>query len=133
MIDYAATALEALDALVEAGGASPGVTLTRTPAGVYDRTTSKVAPGAPVTTAGVGLVFDYELQAAGAGAVEGTLIRDGDKRLLLAAVDAAGVAIPAPVKGDACVAPDGLRYGVELVKTIAPAGVAVLYDVTLRR
>ena len=131
--DWAATAQDALAALVDAGGAEPGVVLTRTTAGAYDPATSKTAAATTTTTNGVGLVFDFDLINSGAGAYEQTLIKEGDKRLYLAALTADGAAIDAPAHLDKCLAPDGLTYVVERVKVIAPAGVAVLYDVQLRR
>lgn len=132
--DWGATAQDTLEALVDAGGAEPGVTLTRTPKGAYDPALGEAAPsGAPIVTRGVGLTFDYGLQNSGAGTSGGSLIQAGDRQLLLSSLTAAGVAIPLPVKGDSCLAPDGVTYNVENVKTLAPAGVAVLYELQLRR
>ena len=131
--DYYGTAADTLAALLEYGAADPGVTLTRTTPGAYDPATSSTAPPVVLTTAGVGLVFDYGLHASGASTHDGTLIQAGDKQCYLAALDAAGVAIAAPVKGDKALAPDGVTYGVENVKTLAPAGVPVLYELQLRR
>lgn len=131
--DYAETAQQALESLVEFGGAAPGVTLTRTTAGAYNPLTSHTAAPTTLTTHGVALAFDYDLQGSGAGAYEDTQIRAGDKRLYLATLDSSGVAIAEPRKDDKCLAPDGLTYNVERVKSISPAGVAVLYDLQLRR
>lgn len=131
--DYFESARDALATLVDFGGAEPGVTLTRTPKAEYDRTTGKTVAADPVVTLGVGLVFDYGLHASGTGTVGSSLIAAGDRQLYLASLTVAGVEIPAPLKNDKCVAPDGVEYNVESVKTLAPAGVPVLYDVQLRR
>lgn len=132
MFDYLATAQDALEALTEFGGADPGVTLTRTPPGAYKPGQGTGTPGEPTTWAGVGLVFDYDFKDSGASVAGASLIQAGDRRLYLAALGADGVAIVAPKHGDKCQAPDG-AYKVENVKTLAPAGLAVLYDVQLRR
>lgn len=133
MFDYLATAQDALDVLLEFGGATPGALFTRTTPGAYDTGTRTTGEPTTTTTAGVALAFDYEFKDSGAATEGGSLIRAGDKRLYLAALSALGAAIAAPRKGDACRAPDGLTYAVENVKTLAPTGVAILYDVQLRR
>ncbi len=134
-MDWGDTAQQALEALVAAGGAAPGVTLTRTTPGEYDPATSTTAAPTVLVTAGVGLVFPYSLQASGESRYGegGALIVMGDQQLYLAALDAAGVAIADPKAGDACLAPDGFTYTVKTVKTLAPAGVALVHDVQLRR
>lgn len=131
--DYFESAQDALATLIDFNGAEPGVRLTRTPKAEYDKTLGKTVSGAPVVTLGVGLVFDYGLHASGAGTVGGSLIVAGDRQLYLAALTVDGVAIPQPVKGDKALAPDGIEYNVENVKSLAPAGVPVLYDIQLRR
>lgn len=130
-MNYGDTAQQVLEALQAAAGddGDPGVALTRTypvPRG------GGVAP-APLATAGVGLIFDYDFRDSGSSMLGETRILAGDKRLLLAALTAAGAAIAPPLKGDAAVAPDGLTYTVENVKAVGPSGVVVLYDVQLRR
>jgi hypothetical protein len=131
--DWVSTAQQAHDALVDAGGAEPGVVLTHPATGGYDKATSTVVPGAPVTARGVGLVFDYDFRDSGAAVNGNTLVRAGDRRLYLSPFDQDGADVRPPEHGDKCLAPDGMTYNVESVKTLAPAGVAVLYDVLLRR
>lgn len=132
-IDYAETAQSAHDAIVDAGGGDPGVTLTRTTRGGHDAASGAPGAGTTTTTAGVGLVFDYELINSGAGTYDSSLTREGDKRLILSTMTLAGVAIAQPKKGaDRVLCPDGSTYNVERVKVISPTGVPVLYDVQLR-
>lgn len=133
--DYVESAQEALALLIDFGtpDGPPLVTLTHTPKGEYDRSTGKVEPGDPVITVGVGLAFDYGLHASGAGTAGGSLIAAGDRQLYLAAITVGGVPIPAPVKNDKATPADGIEYNVESVKTLAPAGVPVLYELQLRR
>jgi hypothetical protein len=131
--DWVETAQQAHAALVDAGGDDPGVTLTHTAVAEYDKATSTTTPGAVTTTAGVGLVFDYEFRDSGASTHAGTLVRAGDRRLYLSPLDASLAAIRPPEHGDKCLGPDGLTYNVESVKTLSPAGVPLLYDLLLRR
>lgn len=130
-MNYGETAQQVLEALQAAAGddGDPTTTLTRT----YPAPRGGGATPAPVVTPGVGLVFDYDFKDSGAGMLGATQILAGDKRLLLATLTATGAAIPAPLKGDKALAPDGLTYTVENVKVVSPSGVAVLYDVQLRR
>ncbi len=130
-MNYGETAQQVLEALQAAAGddGDASVVITRTtptPRGSSDAATT-------ATTNGVGLVFEYNRVNSGDGVHPGTEILAGDKQLLLAALDANGVAITLPKKGDKCLAPDGITYNVENVKPLAPSGVAVLYDVNLRK
>ena len=133
--DYLESAQEALALLIDFGppGVVPLVTLTRTPKGVYDRTTGQTPLGTPVITLGVGLAFDYGLHASGAGTAGGSLIAAGDRQLYLAALDVDSVAIAQPLKNDKAVPLDGVEYNVESVKVLSPAGIPVLYELQLRR
>lgn len=127
--DYIQTREDARQVLIDFGGAEPGLTLTRAtkgghvPGGVP-------APGVTVTTVAIGVVLPY---GQGATTREGSLIQASDQRAYVAAIDLGGAVIPEPAKGDKCLAPDGRTYTVENVWTTAPAGIAVLYELQLRR
>lgn len=127
--DYLQTREDARQVLIDFGGAEPGLILTRTTKG------SHVPGGAPaagttVTTVAVGVVLPY---GQGATTREGSLVQASDVRAYVAAVDLGGAVIPEPAKGDKCAAPDGRTYSVENVWTTAPAGIAVLHELQLRR
>jgi len=79
MFDYAATAVQARDALVDAGGATPGATLVQSVPGVYNAALSKVGAPTVTRTTCVALLFDYDLMKAGAGGDggQGVTIRAG--------------------------------------------------------
>ena len=87
--------------------------------------------------------------------VDGTLILIGDKRLLLSPLNTAGLALTAPILGDTITNEDVMAIGLDWLeqaskgkffveaagvvytfvaplKTISPAGTAVLYDCNLR-
>ena len=72
-------------------------------------------------------MFDY-----GAKQIDGTLIKAGDKQLLLSAFKTDGTALTAPVLGDT-VSIGGVVFTlVEPLKEVNPAGTVVLFDVNLR-
>lgn len=134
MMDYVQTAQDALAALIEAGGANPGAQITIKAAGGYNPATSKTTAPTTVTYAAVALVFEYGFRNAGEAFADGTMIKAGDREIYIAALLADGSPLPAaPVNGAACVAPDGQTYTLENVKPLAPAGVPVLYQATIRR
>ena len=113
--DYAKTAATALRLLTRFGAAA---TLKREVVGDYDPDTGT----SPVTTtslATTACVFDYDAEY-----IDGTLILAGDKQAYLASA-------PVPKQGDK-LAWQGADYTVIAAKAVAPAGVAVLYEVQIR-
>lgn len=121
-MDWAAEAEEVRQSLEEEG---QDVTLTREVQGEYDPDLG-AAPMVTETAGAVGLAFGYSLQQAGA-AFESGLILVGDKQLLMS--------VPLeflPEPGHMVTLVDGL-WLIKNAKSIAPAGVPVLYDLHLRR
>ncbi|MDR0216187.1 MAG: hypothetical protein LBJ15_19630 [Comamonas sp.] len=116
-IDYDEIAAGALESIAEAG---QPVTLHRKgPPGPF-------VPGQPVTPTvvdypGTGAVFGYKQRD-----IDGTLIKHGDQRMLLAPQIEV-----APKTGDTMTAGASV-YNVVDVGIVAPAGVAVLYKLQLR-
>ncbi len=121
--DYSEIADVADEILEEFGQA---ITLTHVEPGTY-------VPGEGITNttttqAGTGAVVDWDARQ-----VDGTLILIGDKRLLLSPLNTAGTALTAPVLGDTATDAAGVVYTlVTPLKTVSPAGTAVLYDCNLR-
>ena len=108
-------------------GKGQSVTLTKVTAGTYDPTTGGFTGAGTSTQTAYGAVFDY-----GAKQIDGTLIKAGDKQLLLSAVKTDGTALIAPALGDT-VTVGGVTYTlVEPLKEVNPAGTVVLFDVNLR-
>jgi len=125
MIDFYSRMQTTADRLLK--GKGQAITITRQISGAYDPATG----GATVTTTtqtGWGAIFDY-----GNKNIDGTLIKQGDRQLLLSAVNAAGTALTAPALNDTVTDKNGIVYTiVNPLKTIAPAGTTVLFDCNLR-
>jgi len=115
---YGDLALTADDLLKEFG--QPVTIRTQTP-GEYDPETGTSAI-TTVDTVGNGCVFDY-----GTNAIDGTMIVQGDKQLLLSPV---GMAEPGV---DDLAIVGGISWRITRVKSTAPAGVAVIYDCNIRK
>ena len=108
-------------------GKGQSLTLTRITAGTYDPATGGMTGATTSTQSAYGAVFDY-----GAKQIDGTLIKAGDKQLLLSAFKTDGTALTAPVLGDT-VSIGGVVYTlVEPLKTVGPAGITVIYEANLR-
>jgi hypothetical protein len=113
--DYAAAAASALDMLNRFGAPA---TLKRTTAGTYDPATGTATETViDLATTAVVLAFPQKY-------IDGTLIRQGDRRALCAP----GVE---PKAGDRF-AWQGVEYTVIGATPIAPAGVAVLFEAQIR-
>ncbi len=96
------------------------VVLNHADNGDYD-----VDSGAPVTktttSTGTAVRIEYELKD-----IDGTQIRHGDVRLLIAAQN-----FPLPDTGDDVVF-DGIIYSVVSTKPLSPAGIVMFYDTQAR-
>lgn len=113
--DYARAAATASRLLERFGAVA---TLKRRGDATYDPATGTTAPTVtPVDT--VAVVFDYDARQ-----IDGTLIRQGDRR---AYMDAA----VAPRQGDA-LAWQGVDLTVVAVRPLSPAGTPVLFEAQLR-
>ena len=103
------------------------LTLTKVTAGTYNPATGAMTGTTTSTQTAYGAIFDY-----GAKQIDGTLIKAGDKQLLLSAFKTDGTALTAPVLGDT-VSIGGVVYTlVEPLKTVGPAGITVIYEANLR-
>lgn len=98
------------------------IVITTQTAGTYSPTTGT----STVTTAtqtGRGAIFEY---TNGSRDIDGTLIQQGDKKLLLSAVG-----ITAPQMNDTLVA-NGKTWTIKGIKETNPAGSIVMYECNLR-
>ena len=108
-------------------GKGQSLTITRITAGTYNPATGAMTGTTTSTQTAYGAVFDY-----GTKQIDGTLIKAGDKQLLLSAFKTDGTALTAPVLGDT-VSIGGVVYTlVEPLKTVGPAGITVIYEANLR-
>jgi len=108
-------------------GKGKAVTITHIVPGVYDPATGLVT-NTETTQKGTGAVMDWDARQ-----IDGTLIKIGDKQLLLSPLNTAGAALTAPVLGDKVTDAASVVYTlVAPLKTISPAGTAVIYDINMR-
>jgi hypothetical protein len=108
-------------------GKGQSITLTKVTAGTYNPATGAMTGTTTSTQTAYGAIFDY-----GAKQIDGTLIKAGDKQVLISAFKSDGSALTAPVLGDT-VTIGGVTYTlVEPLKTVGPAGITVIYEANLR-
>lgn len=103
------------------------VTLTSVEPGGYDPETATGRPGAATLVTVMGVVTAYA-----AGEIDGTLVRQGDRRLALSPVDTAGRPLPEPPTGARLALADGSRFTVMAVEAASPAGAPLVYRLQLR-
>lgn len=104
------------------------VTLTHVTAGTYKPATGAVSSQVTTTQYGYGAVIDWDSKH-----IDGTLIKIGDKKLLLSPLNTAGAALTAPVLNDTITDAAGKVYTlVAPLNTISPAGTALLYECNMR-
>ncbi len=101
------------------------MTLTRQSAGTYGVSNATASISTSTQTV-YGAVFPYADKN-----IDGTLIKAGDKQLLMAAINAAGGALTPPVLNDT-VTIDSVVYTITQVKPLSPAGITVIYDCNIR-
>jgi hypothetical protein len=106
-------------------GKGQEITLTRQAAGAYDPATGTAAVTTTTQTA-YGAMFEY-----GDKNIDRTLIKEGDKQLLLSAINSAGTALVAPALNDT-VTINTVVYTVVRIKPLSPAGTTVLFDCNIR-
>jgi hypothetical protein len=67
----------------------------------------------------------------GVGTINGTLIKSGDRKILMSALDDTGAALPA-MKEDDLVLTGGVTYKVKNIDNVAPGGVVVMWQLVAR-
>ena len=106
-------------------GKGQEITLTRQAAGAYNVSTG-TASVTTTTQKAYGAMFEY-----GDKNIDGVLIKEGDKQLLLSALNSAGTALVAPQLNDT-VTINTVVYTVVRIKPLSPAGTTVLFDCNIR-
>lgn len=111
------------------GGKGATITLTRpaTDPGTYDPATGAVTAATPVSYTGLAFRESYSLRD-----IDGTLIKLGDVKLLVAPLQTNGTALPTPNKGDT-ITFDSTVYGVESCAPWDFAGEVVAFTVQARK
>ncbi|MFP5338326.1 MAG: hypothetical protein ACLGIW_07520 [Gammaproteobacteria bacterium] len=117
----AATALR----LIEQFGQE--ITMRDTVPGEYDPVTGGSTPETTVDQPAQAILQDYALQQAGMSYAEGTVIRQGDKKILVAAQGLT------PPQLTTTVLADGVTWTIVNIKEINPAGTPLVYEIQGRR
>lgn len=122
---YQGLAATALKLITDKG---QSVTWRRRTAGAYDPATAS-ATVSVVESQCQGLILDYkERNLSGVATDGGSLVQRGDRKLLLAAQGMPGI----PQPEDTFVVGSD-TWSVVLVKSVDPAGVALIYEVQVRK
>jgi hypothetical protein len=90
-----------------------------------------VVPGVPITKRAWGIETGVTTNDLGNGAINGTLIKSGDRKILMSALDDTGAAL-APMKNEDQVLAGGVVYTVKNVDKVAPGGVVVMWQLVGR-
>jgi len=103
------------------------ITLRDTVPGEYDPVTGGSTPDVEVDQPAQAILQDYALQQAGMSYAEDTVIRQGDKKILVAAQG-----ITPPTLTTTVIA-DGATWTIVNIKEINPAGTPLVYEIQGRR
>jgi len=114
------------DRMIEAKGQT--VTLTRQAAGSYNPATG----AAVVTTStqtGKGVILPL---GVGIRKMPGSDVTAADRQCLLSGLNSAGAALTEPKVGDKLTDRNSVVYTITEVSPLEPAGLAIIYDLTVR-
>jgi hypothetical protein len=103
------------------------ITLRDTVPGEYDPVTGGSTQETTVDQPAQAILQDYALQHAGMSYAEGTVIRQGDKKILVAAQGLT------PPQLTTTVIADGATWTIVNIKEINPAGTPLVYELQGRR
>lgn len=112
------------------------ITMRDTVPGEYDPVTGSQTPDVEVNQPAQAILQDYALQQAGMSYAEGTVIKQGDKKILVAAMTKDANDQPVqitPPKLTTKVLADGATWTIVNVKEINPAGTPLVYELQGRR
>lgn len=125
MTFYSELAADAADLIAEFG---QPVTLTRSVPGAYDTATGTNGASTVTTQACLAVEDAYKARE-----IDGTLVRVGDRRLILSPETSSGTAVTAAEPGDTITFADGTVWTVKTVEPTSPGGTALIYTLQLRR
>ncbi|MBV6321902.1 hypothetical protein [Duganella violaceipulchra] len=126
MSDYATKAKNA-DATFRRSGQL--LTLTYKQPGTY--VGGAQIPGVPIVKQAWGIETGVTARDLGVGVINGTLIKSGDRKIMMSALDSAGAALP-QMKNEDLVLAGGVTYSVKNVDKVAPGGVVVMWQLVGR-
>lgn len=114
------------DRMIEAKGQA--VTLTRQASGGYDPATGS-ASVTTTTQTGKGVILPF---GPGLRKMAGTNITADDRQCILSGLASDGSVITAPKVGDTLTDAAGLVYEITETAPLAPAGLTIIYELTVR-
>lgn len=103
------------------------ITLRDTVPGEYDPVSGAQTPDVEVDQPAQAILQDYALQQSGMSYAEGTVIKQGDKKILVAAQGLT------PPQLTTTVIADGATWTIVNIKQINPAGTPLVYELQGRR
>lgn len=103
-------------------------TLTETTEGEYDPVTGIGTDPVTLTQSGQAILLDYTVQEAGIINASGSLVQQGDKKIMLAAK---GLTWPPTLV--TTILADGLTWTIVNIKSTNPAGTLLVYELHGRR
>lgn len=103
-------------------------TLSEVTPGEYDPVTGVETGGATLTQTGQLILLDYTAQEAGIINAAGSLVQQGDKKIMLAAKG-----LEWPPTMTTTVLADGLTWTIINIKSTNPAGMPLVYELHGRR
>lgn len=103
------------------------ITLRDVTEGGYDPVTGSVTPGTTSDQEARAILQDYALQQSGASYAEGTEIRQGDKKITVAAKGLT------PPQLTTKIIAGGANWTIVNIKEINPAGTPLVYEIQGRR
>ena len=103
------------------------ITLRDTVPGEYDPVTGSQTPDVEVDQPAQAILQDYALQQSGMSYAEGAVIKQGDKKILVAAQGLT------PPQLTTTVLADGATWTIVNIKEINPAGTPLVYELQGRR
>jgi len=124
--DYVQDALDADAAFREDGQL---ITLSLKQPGVYAG--GAVVPGTPIIQRVWGIETAVTIRDLGVGVVNGTLIKSGDRKLLISALADDGTPLIVPKVDDLATAA-GQLYSVKNIDVLNPGGIPVMYTLVVR-
>lgn len=88
-------------------------------------------PGVPIIKNVWGIETGVTAHDLGVGTINGTLIKSGDRKILMSALDDTGAALPT-MKEDDLVLAGGVVYKVKNIDKVAPGGIVVMWQLVAR-
>jgi hypothetical protein len=116
------------------GGSGQVIVVTTPGAGAFDAATDTTSAAAPIERTGSGIVLEYTtFIRSGLQNQPGTVIKAGDKQMLLSPFGVDGLPLePPPAVDDLVELEDGSKFTIASFAPLSPAGTAIYFDCNIR-